>query len=93
MPNELCILCGEETNVDVNTHVDYRIGYIEGAGQCCLSCYNNTRFNGNIESDYVAKIMKRRTSLVTISVDDILNTPNDMELGAKIRQKYWDLEK
>ena len=34
MPNEICILCGLETTVDMNTHVDFRTGYIEGAGQC-----------------------------------------------------------
>ena len=35
MPNEICILCGKETNVDMNTHIDHRYGYVEGAGQCC----------------------------------------------------------
>ena len=39
MPNEICILCGKETTVDINTHVDYRTGYIEGAGQLCAECY------------------------------------------------------
>jgi hypothetical protein len=35
--------------------------------------------------------MKQRTSLITISGEDILNTPNDSQLGAKIRQMYWDV--
>ena len=39
MPNEICILCGKETTVDINTHIDYRTGYIEGAGQLCTECY------------------------------------------------------
>jgi hypothetical protein len=37
--------------------------------------------------------MKNRTTLITISAEDILNTPNDQELGAKVRQKYWELTK
>lgn len=87
MPNEICILCGKETNVDINTHVDYRYGYVEGAGQCCKECYNKT---SNIEEDYVTRTMKNRTTLLTISAEDILGTPNDMQLGAKVRQQYWD---
>jgi hypothetical protein len=87
MPNEICIQCGKETNVDINTHIDMRYGYVEGAGQCCVECYNRTN---NIQDDYITKIMKQRTTLITISAEDILNTPNDQELGAKVRQKYWD---
>lgn len=88
MPNEICIQCGKETNVDINTHIDLRYGYVEGAGQCCVECYNRTN---NIQDDYITKIMKQRTTLITISAEDILNTPNDQELGAKVRQKYWDM--
>ena len=90
MPNEICILCGKETNVDINTHIDYRYGYVEGAGQCCKQCYDKTY--GPAE-DYIATVMKNRTTLITISAEDILDTPNDMELGVKVRQKYWELTK
>ena len=88
MPNEICIQCGKETNVDINTHIDMRYGYVEGAGQCCVECYNRTN---NIQDEYITKIMKQRTTLITISAEDILNTPNDQELGAKVRQKYWEM--
>ena len=88
MPNEICIQCGKETNVDINTHIDLRYGYVEGAGQCCVECYNRTN---NIQDDYITKNMKQRTTLITISAEDILNTPNDQELGAKVRQKYWEM--
>jgi hypothetical protein len=88
MPNEICIQCGKETNVDINTHIDMRYGYVEGAGQCCVECYNRTN---NIQDDYITKIMKQRTTLITISAEDILNIPNDQELGAKVRQKYWEM--
>ena len=89
MPNEICILCGKETNVDINTHIDYRYGYVEGAGQCCKQCYDKTY--GPAE-DYITTVMKNRTTLITISAEDILSTPNDMELGAKVREKYWELK-
>jgi hypothetical protein len=35
--------------------------------------------------------MRNRTTLITISAEDILNTPNDQELGAKVRQKCWEI--
>lgn len=36
---EQCIICGTETQYEVTTHIDYRYGYVEGAGQCCKECY------------------------------------------------------
>lgn len=88
-PNEIyetCVLCGELTDVLINTHIDYRYGYVEGSGQACRKCYNKTY---NIEDDYVKTVMKNRTTLITISAEDILNTPNDFDLGAKVRSLYW----
>ena len=35
MPNEICIICGKQTDINVNTHIDLRYGYVEGAGQAC----------------------------------------------------------
>ena len=34
-----CNCCGVETLYDKETHIDNRLGYIEGAGQLCLDCY------------------------------------------------------
>ena len=75
MPNEICILCGNETNVDINTHVDHRIGYIEGAGQLCISCYRKGD-SGSREQ-------------ITIPKKWVLDYPNDSELGSKVRAHYW----
>ena len=36
---EKCVSCGNETNVRVDTHVDARLYYVEGAGQLCPDCY------------------------------------------------------
>jgi hypothetical protein len=73
-PIEQCILCGEDTAYRLHDHVDMRTGYIEGAGQLCNRCNN--------------KGMERRHLAVPINL--IYDTPNDAELGAKIRQLYWE---
>ena len=36
-----CVSCGVETPYDKTDHVDFRLGYVEGAGQLCLDCYDN----------------------------------------------------
>jgi hypothetical protein len=38
-PIEMCVSCGKETEYHFNDHVDLRTGYVEGAGQLCISCY------------------------------------------------------
>ncbi len=76
MSNEICILCGKETTVDVNTHIDFRTGYIEGAGQLCVECYQR----GNRSS----------RNHITIPEDYIKTYPNDMELGSKVRSYYYE---
>jgi hypothetical protein len=30
-----CVICGKDTPYLMSTHIDFREGYIEGAGQCC----------------------------------------------------------
>ena len=67
-------MCGVETPYDFETHIDMRIGYIEGAGQLCPNCYSRGTERGAIAVDY----------------NIILGTPNDQELGAKVRELYWD---
>jgi hypothetical protein len=34
-----CISCKKETLYDTTDHIDFRLGYVEGAGQLCLDCY------------------------------------------------------
>ena len=73
-PIEKCVMCGEDTAYRLKEHIDMRTGYIEGAGQLCSRCYN--------------KGTERRHLAVPMNV--IYDTPNDAELGAKIRQLYWE---
>ena len=39
MAKDNCIMCGVETPYEFETHIDMRVGYIEGAGQLCKDCY------------------------------------------------------
>jgi hypothetical protein len=74
---EDCIMCGKKTTVSKTTHIDFRDGYIEGAGQLCPNCYSRGTEHGAVAVDY----------------NIILGTPNDQELGAKVRQLYWENKK
>ena len=75
MPKENCIICGKETTVDVSTHIDFRTGYIEGAGQLCIECYRK----GTSPRE-----------LITIPKSFLEDYPNNYELGEKVRQHYWN---
>lgn len=70
-------MCGIETPYDETTHIDLRIGYIEGAGQLCKNCYG-------IEQRFPEK------SELCIPKSLIQSTPNDMELGEKVRTLYYE---
>ena len=35
---EKCVLCGVQTNVPVDAHINSRVNYVEGAGQLCHLC-------------------------------------------------------
>ena len=77
--NELyedCILCGEKTTTLKTTHIDFRTGYIEGAGQLCRECY----MKGGPESR--EHISRPKHYVKTY--------PNDAELGEKVRQFYYE---
>jgi hypothetical protein len=74
MAKDKCILCGEDSSYDFETHVDMRVGYIEGAGQLCIKCWN--------------KGTERRH--MTIPMNLVYDTPNDQELGAKVRELYHE---
>ena len=73
---ETCVMCGEETTTLKTTHVDFRTGYIEGAGQLCRECY----MKGNAESREHISIPKHY----------IKTYSNDMELGREIRKYYYE---
>jgi hypothetical protein len=33
---DTCVLCGKQSPYTRSTHIDFRIGYVEGAGQGCF---------------------------------------------------------
>jgi hypothetical protein len=73
MSKEKCVMCGVETQYDFNTNVNLRYGYIDGMGQLCKSCFND---------DHPSDIMCIPKSLIK-------STPNDIELGEKIRKLFY----
>jgi len=73
---EECILCGVETTTLKTTHIDFRTGYIEGAGQLCRECY----MKGSSES----------REHITIPKHWIKEYSNDMELGRRVRNYYYE---
>lgn len=32
---DTCVICGKKTPYLITTHIDYRLGYVEGVGQTC----------------------------------------------------------
>jgi hypothetical protein len=69
-----CVSCGSETAYEVSTHIDMRNGYVEGVGQLCSKCHTSGT-NRNI---------------ILIPEATIINTPNNSELGAKVRKIYHE---
>jgi hypothetical protein len=77
MAKDHCVLCGVETPYDETTHVDIRLGYIEGAGQLCSACWNKGADR----------------SMFAIPEWLIENTSNDQILGSKVRELYFESKK
>jgi hypothetical protein len=73
MTKENCLSCGAETPYDFDTNIKYRANYIEGVGQLCRTCFNE----GSTPKSHIL-----------IPINLIKDTPNDMELGKKIRHIY-----
>ena len=89
-PIEHCVICGAETPYRFNEHIDYRFNYVEGAGQLCSEC-------GNKDQEVITEVDPLGTSnpahmLILVDETTILYTPNNTELGAKVRKIYWDLK-
>jgi hypothetical protein len=77
MEKDHCVLCGVETIYDKSTHVDMRLGYIEGAGQLCSKCFDaGTNRNSFLVPEWL-----------------IENNPNDQILGSKVRALYFGSKK
>lgn len=40
-----CVICGKETPYTIETHIDFRLYYVEGCGQLCKECWEETDKN------------------------------------------------
>jgi hypothetical protein len=68
-----CVICGRVTPYTIETHIDSRIGYIEGIGQLCLNCFDD----------------KNDDDVICVPKKVIIDTPNDLNLGEKIRKLIY----
>ncbi len=71
-----CVICGKQTQYKTSTHIDMRSGYVEGVGQLCGICYTKGSSAGR--------------EMILIPKYLVQQYPNDMELGAAIREFYWE---
>jgi len=90
-PIEKCVICGEATQYRFNDHIDLRYNYVEGAGQLCSKCYHFDTIS--VAQDENPIPLDSHRQLFTVSEYTVLSTPNDQELGAKVRQLYWESKK
>ena len=86
MAKEYCVSCGVETVYDFETHVDLRTNYIEGVGQFCKSCFNRSYNTTEENQDYKNFDSNENLNHIVVSKDMIKETPNNYELGEKIRR-------
>lgn len=75
-PKDPCVICGKDSPYTMQTHIDYRVGYVEGCGQAC--------FQPHLCSQ------ERSRKLFTVSEELVHSTPNNSDLGAKVRKIYWE---
>lgn len=90
-PIEKCVICGEATQYRFNDHIDLRYNYVEGAGQLCSKCYHFDTISVTKDENPIPLDSHRQ--LFTVSEYTVLSTPNDQELGNKVRQLYWESKK
>ena len=83
-PIEKCVICGTDTQYRFRTPIDFRYNYVEGAGQLCNKCANK---------DEEPIVLDSHRNLFTVSEYTVLSTPNDQELGNKVRQLYRESKK
>lgn len=50
LEKEKCIVCKVETDIPVDQNINYRLGYIEGAGQLCGKCWKEIYSNPKLSN-------------------------------------------
>ena len=74
-----CVICGKQSPYKRSTHIDLRVGYVEGAGQGCFD----------------PQMCSQKTNKASLQINEelVYSTPNDQELGEKVRKIYWQSKK
>lgn len=77
MSKEKCVICKNETKYNSDLDIKFRDFYIEGVGQLCYNCINSIENN----------------DLLIIKKQDIINNPNNYELGNYVRNLFNKFKK
>jgi len=48
---ENCVMCGIELETDINTHVDFRAQWVDGAGELCVKCFDDVYGHEPVTND------------------------------------------
>lgn len=84
---DTCVMCGKETEYDINESIHNRFNYVEGAGQLCSSCAGKEDESVLIEPlAWGIQGGNANEIMINVPASMIKETPNDMELGGKIRR-------
>ena len=55
-------MCGKETAIEENAHIELRPYYVEGAGQMCRECYNKTYEKETIHDICTEPVQKKNVA-------------------------------
>ena len=53
-----CVTCGVDSLFNIREHIKFRIGYIKGAGQLCLDCFDNLYFKNKKQTEVISEKRK-----------------------------------
>lgn len=85
MKYDICNTCGKESPYTVETHIDQRIGYVEGVGQHCFQpkkCSN--------QMEWVEQNRAERFMFDVFLLEKEIS--NDQQFGEKIRFLIYKLK-
>lgn len=73
---EICVSCGEGTNVSINTHVKDRNYHVEGAGQLHKECYEALYGISSFEEtrEFLEKVRSAKKGEVVYVLPDFYRT-------------------
>lgn len=86
---ERCVICGKNTHVPIDLHIDLRSNYIEGAGQLCEACYKElyTRTKDKVSNDKAYIKIKRLIDFILSLCAIIVLSPIFLAIAILIKKE------